>query len=325
MRSLKLFAAALALWMIGVAHTARTPVLAAAPTVQGELCGSVERFTQTKRWQDLPGCPVEFDAAGGARRILNSLKFKYKEFFENWDAKIDDGDYLRDVAAGFESLRPGFHYGEEWRTNPELVAARPAYDEMFRAVEQRMKWSEILRDESFNANFEGALQFIKRNEHPDRLRNYLENGVAPTLKRLEAAGAPATLVVGRERDGRVYTIAEIKALMPALRATEGEMTARAKAEEEAKWHAFTSVLKSDRLTIFNRYHRQGILLAGVGGRMLETIADFQRTPVMIKLAVDDNGLVSRWTLTVWRFRGDRLVATQTKSGWGRDAPSSAYR
>jgi hypothetical protein len=78
-------------------------------------------------------------------------------------------------------------------------------------------------------------------------------------------------------------------------------------------------------TQFNRYQRQGILLAGVGGRMLETVADFQRTPVMIKLAVDDNGLVSRWTLTVWRFSGDRLVATQTKSGRGSDAPSSAYR
>lgn len=323
MRSFKSCAASLALCAVAVAT--QTLARGAAPPAQGELCGSVERFTQTKRWQDLPGCPVEFDEAGGARRILNSLKFKYKAFFEDWDAKVDDNDYLSDVAGSFKSLRPGFHHADEWKSDPELVAARPAYEEMFRAVEQRVKWAEILRAESFNSNFEGALQFIKRNEHPDRLRNYLENGVAPTLKKLEAAGAPPTLVVGRERDGRAYTISEIKALMPALRATEGEMTSRAKAEEEAKWRAYTSVLKGDRLSIFNRYHRQGILLAGVGGRTLETPADFQRTPIMVKLAVDDNGLVSRWTLTVWRFRGDRLVDTQTKSGWGKDAPSSAYR
>ena len=40
--------------------------------------------------------------------------------------------------------------------------------------------------------------------------------------------------------------------------------------------------------------------------------------------VDDNHIVPRWTLTIRRFSGDRLTATDTKTGAGNDAPSSAY-
>lgn len=35
--------------------------------------------------------------------------------------------------------------------------------------------------------------------------------------------------------------------------------------------------------------------------------------------------VNRWNMTIYRFRGDQIVAAQTRSGWGNDAPTSAYR
>ena len=70
--------------------------------------------------------------------------------------------------------------------------------------------------------------------------------------------------------------------------------------------------------------RRGIL-QGAGGRTLRTPEDFQRTPAMFKLTIDESGAVNRWNMTIYRFRGDRIVATEIKSGWGNDAPSSAYR
>ena len=66
-------------------------------------------------------------------------------------------------------------------------------------------------------------------------------------------------------------------------------------------------------------------MQGAGGRTLRTPADFQRTAMMAKYTIDESGLVNRWNMTIWRFRGNKIDATQTKSGWGNDPPSAAFR
>jgi hypothetical protein len=164
---------------------------------------------------------------------------------------------------------------------------------------------------------------IEKKECPQSIRVKLEKGVVPTLRKLKEAGAPDDLLVANDYKGKSYTIVQVNALLPSLRASQQQVQAAAEAEYEARWRPFLRVLKGDRLALFKKYE-VGIL-HGVGGRTLRTPEDFLRTPVMFKLTVDESGAVNRWNMTIYRFRGDSIVATQTKSGWGSDAPASAYR
>ena len=293
-------------------------------------CGSAEKFSQTKRWEDLPGCAVSyFDTDEGATegvKILNETKYTYKKFFEDWKEGVGTHEFLRNIRETrlLDKLDPdGEGNRAKWVSEPALAAARPAYAEALQALKRRVSWLEILDENSFDGNLERVLRDIEKKESPQSIRVNLENGVVPTLAKLKAAGAPADLHVANDYKGNSYTVAQVEALLPSLRASQQQVQAAADAEYEAKWRPFLSALKGDRLMLFKKYE-VGVL-HGVGGRTLRTPEDFLRTPVMIKLTIDESGVVNRWNMTIYRFRGDQIVATQTKSGWGSDAPSSAYR
>ena len=300
---------------------------AAAAAQDKGPCGSAEKFNQTKRWEDLPGCPVSYFDNGDipeANKILNDYKYRHQKFFEDWKAKAGTREFLRDLRQGqLMQMKTDYYvYEKAWAREPLLVAARPAYDEMFRTIEKHVSWLEILVDDSFGGAFDTVLTDIKRKENPNRIREVLDVSVVPILQKLKGAGAPDTLVVALGDGEQGYTIADINAMVPSFRSSQKEVEAKVNADYEAKWRPFLSVLRGDRLTLFKRYE-VGILY-GVGGRALRTPTDFQNTPMMAKVTIDDRG-ITRWNMTIWRFRGDRIVATQTKSGWGSDAPSAAYR
>ena len=143
------------------------------------------------------------------------------------------------------------------------------------------------------------------------------------LAKASAAGVPDSTVITSFKD-RTYTLGEIRADAGRIVSERAAAVVKFEAAEEAKWRPFTSVLRGDRLAHFKRYH-DSYEFRGVGGRILRTPADFQHTPIMAALSIDDSGLVTRWELTIWRFQGDKLTARQTRTGWGRTAPSSAYR
>ena len=291
-------------------------------------CGSAERFNQTRRWEDLPGCPVSFFDNGDipeANKILNDYKYRHQKFFADWKAKAGTREFLRDLREGkLMQMKTDYYVHQKaWASEPQLVAAKPAYDEMFRSIEKHVSWLEILVDDSFRGAFETVLTDIKRQENPNRIREVLDLSVVPILQKLKGAGAPDTLIVAVGDDQKSYTIAEINAMLPSFRSSQKEVEAQVNAAYEAKWRPFLSVLRGDRLMLFKKYE-VGIL-QGAGGRTLRTPADFQRTPMMAKYTIDESGVVNRWNMTIWRFRGDRVVATQTKSGWGNEPPSAAFR
>ncbi|MCA1621731.1 MAG: hypothetical protein LC795_21155 [Acidobacteria bacterium] len=301
---------------------------AAAAAQDKGPCGSAEKFKQTKRWEDLPGCPISYFDNGDlpeANKILNHYKFQYQKFFEDWKTQAGTREFLSSLREGqLRQMRTDYYvYAKAWAGEPQLVAARPAYDEMFRAVEKHVSWLEILVDDSFGGAFEAVLGDIKRKASPESIRVNLENGVVPVLQKLKGAGAPDTLVVALGDGEKSYTIADINALVPSFRSSQKEVEAKVNADYEAKWRPFLSVLRGDRLMLFKKYE-VGIL-QGAGGRTLRTPADFQSTPMMAKFTIDESGVVNRWNMTIWRLRGDRIVATQTRSGWGNEPPSAAFR
>src|SRR5215208_2922535 len=108
------------------------------------VCGSVGKFNQKHRWQDLPGCTEGRDYSNptSAAMLLSRAKGAFKDFFETWEK--GDLDHVNSGSGGCLA----FTYGAEdhWNSDPELVRAKPAYEEMKRKVEQYLKWLPLMGD-----------------------------------------------------------------------------------------------------------------------------------------------------------------------------------
>src|SRR5918997_3171580 len=120
-------------------------LLSAAPAgaQDDKLCGSVERFSQTKRWEDLPGCAKyeNYDDENRTAMILAKTKRKFQEFFTTWIVEDEYGSPSTGVAFAYNSEIKNFiAEGDQarWGTDPQLAAARPAFDEMKRIAEQHL-------------------------------------------------------------------------------------------------------------------------------------------------------------------------------------------
>ena len=314
-------------------------VLSVAPAraQDDKLCGSVERFNQTKRWEDLPGCAgyENYDDENRTAMILAKTKRRFREFFTTWVVEDEYGNPNTGVAFAYKSeIRNFIAEGDaaRWLSDPQLVAARPAFDEMKRIVEQHL----ALKDsypliKKLGSSYGTAKPLIEQiagkgveeGGRGAQFSTMFVKELQEDLAKAVAAGVPDSTVITSHK-GRTYTLGEIKADASQIAAARADAADKFEAAEEAKWRPFTSVLKGDRLTHFNRY-RDSYEFRGVGGQILRTPADFQRTPIMAVLSLDDNGVLIRWELTIWRFQGDKLVGKQTKTGPGRTAPSSAYR
>lgn len=294
-------------------------------------CGSVEKFNQTKRWEDLPGCAdyENYDDENKTAMILAQTKRKFREFFTEWIVEEEFGNANTGVTFTYNtSIRNFIKEGEEarWRTDPQLVAARPAFEEMKSIVEQHLALKDsfpLIRE--LGSNFSSARfrtdALVKAEGKDSELADVYLKGLQEALAKVVTAGVPDSIVVTSHAD-RTYTLGEIKAEVSKIAGTQKASGDQFKAAEEARWRPFTSVLKGDRLMLFNKYR---LILQGIGGKMLETPESFKATPIMAKYTVDESGIAHRWNMTIWRFRGDQIIATQTKSGWGSDPPSSAFR
>ena len=314
-------------------------IFAATPAFTQEdlICGSLEKFNQTKRWEDLPGCAKysNYDDENKTLMILAQTKRKFEEFFTRWIAEREFGTDGYGLPWHYKNSIKDFideRDAARWSADPQLVAAKPAFEEMRRIAEQHL----ALKDsypliKSLSQDFSTVKALVNEMTGKDVggagkgaiFSPAFVQGLEESLAKVVAAGVPDSTVI-TAYDKKTYTLGEIKADASRLVATRKGAADKLKAAEEEKWRPFTSVLKGDRLAHFNRY-RDSYEFKGIGGRILRTPADFQNTPIMAALSIDDNGVVIRWELTIWRFQGDKLIGRQTKSGWGRSAPSSAYR
>lgn len=300
-------------------------------------CGSLEKFNQTKRWEDLPGCAgyENYDDENKTVMVLAKTKKKFQEFFTTWVVEEEFGSPNTGVTYAYNSEIKNFIADADaalWRSDPQLLAAKPAFDEMKGIVERHL----ALKDsyaliKKLGSSFGTAKPLIEQIIGKDvneggrsaEFSTMFVKELEEDIARIVAAGVPDSTVITSYKK-RTYTLGEIKADANRIVATRTDAVDKFKAAEEAKWRPFTSVLKGDRLAHFNRY-RDSYEFRGAGGRILRTPEDFRQTPIMAALSIDDAGLAIRWDLTIWRFQGDKLVGKQTKTGWGRSAPSSAYR
>jgi hypothetical protein len=290
------------------------------------ICGSLERFNQTNRWQDLPGCTEErdYDNPTSAKTLLGRAKDAFKGFFEAWEqGEIDQSD---SYAGGCLEFMNGAD--EDWNSNPELVKAKPAYEKMKRTVEQYLNWKPFVED-MFQDYMKAMMWLDKaKSGELDDAKTGLSfvKGLQKTVARVQQQNVPDTFLIPGSGEIRAATIGEIKAQINSYLQQAGSSMENAVAIDNAKWEPYTKFLSGDRLKYFNETYRIGTNVYGHGGKYLDKPNDFDTATVMCTRTSGREGLVETWKVTCYSFQGDKRIGSpRVSSGYGSTAPSSAFK
>jgi hypothetical protein len=290
------------------------------------ICGSVQKFNQTHRWQDLPGCTEKRDHSNptSAVTLLGRAKDAFKDFFETWEK--GDMDHVDSYAGGCLVYTNGAD--DEWNSDPELVRAKPAFDEMKRKVERYLEWQPMV-SELFQRYFYAMtwLGEAKNGELDSAAMAVREaKSLQKTIAEVQQKSVPDDFLIPGSGQIPAATIGEIKTRLASyLNQADSSMT-EARKIDDAKWEPYTKFLTGDRLKFFNETYRIGTNVYGRGGKYLDTPAQFDSAPVMCTRSTGHSGLVETWRVNCYSFSGDRQVGgPRTHSGYGNTAPASAFQ
>lgn len=300
---------------------------AAATSMQSEpVCGSVESFNRTRRWQDLPGCTENRDYGDPRSTVtlIGRAKDAFKDFFENWEK--GEIDAAQSAAGGALSYMNGAE--EDWASNPELAAARPAYDEMRNRVRQYLEWAPLVEDL--------AQQYFKTVTWIEEARKGVADAsslakssaleLQASMQKAAAANVPDSFIVPGIGLVKPATVAEIKQMIAPFIGQANVEVEKERAREEEKWRPYTSLLGGDRLKFFNETYRIGTNVYGAGGKYLDTPEEFRTATVMCTRSYTTDKIVEQWRVKCWSFRGNAQVSgPRVQTGYGSTAPASAFR
>lgn len=289
------------------------------------ICGSIEKFNQTRRWQDLPGCTEkrDYENPTSAVTLLGRAKDAFKSFFETWEA----GDFDRVDSNSGGCLGYMNNADEYWNSNPELVKAKPAYEEMKKKVQQYLEWLPLVQD--LTQRYIYAKIWLKEAndgeiESADLAVSEAKD-LQKTIAKVQQQNVPDDFVIQGSGEIPAATIGEIKAKLSSYLKQANGSKETAVAIDNAKWEPYTKLLSGDRLKFFNETYRIGTNVYGIGGKYLDKPEQFDIATVMCTQTWGRSGIVETWRVSCYSFRGDRQVAgPRTTSGYGNNTPASAY-
>jgi hypothetical protein len=310
----------LAVMLIALANAA-----AASAQENEPICGSVEAFNRTHRWQDLPGCTEKRDYSDGRSPVtlFGRAKDAFKSFFENWEK--GEIDAAKSDAGGALNYTNG---AEDWDTNPELASAKPAYEEMRKRVAQYMEWAPLVEDlaQQYFKTVTWIGEAKKGVEDSASLAKSSALELQKSMQKAQAANVPDDFVVPGIGEVKPATIAELKQMIAPFIGQANAEVKREKDADDAKWRPFTSLLGGDRLKFFNETYRIGTNVYGTGGRYLDTPEEFRTATVMCTQSYTTDRVIEQWRVKCWSFRGNvQTSGPRVTTGYGSSAPSSAYR
>jgi hypothetical protein len=290
------------------------------------ICGSLEKFNRTHRWQDLPGCTENRDDSNprSAVTLLGRAKDAFKDFFETWEK--GDMDHVDSYAGGCLGYMNGAD--DTWDSHPQLVRAKPAYDEMKRKVERYLEWlpmvSELFQRYFYAMTWLGEAKNGEMESAEMAVRE--AKSLQKTIAKVQQQSVPDDFLIPGSGQISSATIGEIKTKLASyLNQADHSMTSARKIDD-AKWEPFTKFLTGDRLKFFNETYRIGTNVYGRGGKYLDTAEEFDTAPVLCTKTWGHSGLVETWRVSCYSFRGDRQIGgPRTQSGYGNNTPPSAYR
>ena len=292
-----------------------------------KVCGSVEKFNETGRWQDLPGCTDEFDTSNqtSARSLMSRAKNSCREFFETWEK--GDLDHIKSTGGDCTGL---IVYAKEyWDSDPQLVRAKPSYEAMKRTVDKYFEWLPMV--ENLVQRYFYAMTYLEeaRKKGDIGTAEIAQDDVKSLKNALRDAaekGVPENTIIPGIGTFPAATIAEIKSKLNSYTKEADSSMTEAVDRDNAKWAPFTKLLSGDRLKFFNESYRGGTNVFGRGGQYLDTPEEFDTAPVMCTRTWGRNGIYETWRVDCWSFSGDRQVSgPRSRSGYGTNTPATAYQ
>jgi hypothetical protein len=242
-RSILLFAFVLAAGAIGA-------------SAQQKVCGSVDKFNQTHRWQDLPGCTDNSDYSNqtGARTLMSRAKGQFKDFFETWEK--GDWDHLK---SNSNCTAYDFNAESYWNSDAELIRAKPAYDELRRTVERYMEWLPDLQN--LWQRYFYAMTYIAEAKKGDmsyaKMAVDFSKDLQKAIAGVQSKGVLDELIMPASGTIPAQTLGEIKSKLSTYLGEANNSLKIAIDVDNAKWEPFTKLLTGDRLKFFNDSYRGG--------------------------------------------------------------------
>jgi hypothetical protein len=301
--------------------------LSANAQTKQKICGSVEKFNETGRWQDLPGCTDEFDTSDqtSAGSLMSRAKNSCREFFETWEK--GDLDHIKSTGGDCTGLI--IYAKEYWDSDPQLVRAKPAYQRIKATVDKYFEWLPFV--ESLVQRYFYAMTYLEEARKKgdigtaDISSDFVKD-LKNSLKEAEEKQVPDNTIIPGIGAIPSATIAEIKSKLNSYFKQANETKIEAVEADRLKWEPYTKLLSGDRLKFFNETHRSGTKVFGRGGTILWEPGDFDKAAVMCTRTWGRNGIFETWRVDCWSFSGDRQTSgPRSRSGYGTNTPASAFQ
>ena len=130
-----------------------------------------------------------------------------------------------------------------------------------------------------------------------------------------------------EVQNQYYTLPQLREMGQYVATAGGQVKAEADAARAAKDQPYLKVLGGDKARIFKEeFGGQGGMWEayGSGGKVLNSPAAMSGATVWFTYG-NSRGIIDTWHITGWKFQGDKLVGSISRSGYGLKPSAGAFR
>jgi len=311
-----------------------------------KVCGSQQQYEQEKSWESLPGCVNVSDKPCPSENVYACITYRghavtwdddtgqfkgaFMAFYKAWDT----GEY-DDAAVAVDLIRSNMNDlvsdAKSGRAHPSkaLFAAYPLINDHLIAVATLSDSYKSVAKLMDSINQHYMQIHASLGESRDNIHQAIAAGEARGLKqdleRAEKANIPAGWMVSGTRGQQPISLADLRKQVGQWQGTADQRVAKADAEFKAKWVAYDSVVKGDRVAYLEHY-KKGTIVFGRGGVHITTPEQFKAATAMyICLGSDPRQLTPTWEVQGAYFQGDKQTTPYSDTGVGSTCPTRAYK
>jgi hypothetical protein len=311
-----------------------------------EVCGSAQQYEQEKIWENLPGCvnvaatkceseDIYSCITYGGRAItwnddVSGFKGLFMRFYNAWDS----GDYEEaDSAVSLirSTMNDLVRDAEAGRVRPSkaLFAAWPLLDDHLKQVHRLVLMYDSVKDTMHQINQSYMRIESSLEDAGDKVAQILASSEGKELQRLldraQKQEIPEGWVVSGTLGQQPMSLADLRKKLGGWQSTADQRLAATEAAYKAKWAAYDSVVKGDRVR-FLEHFKKGTIVFGRGGVRLTTPEQLKTaTAMFICLGSPPNQITPTWEVRGAYFQGDKQTAPYSETGVGTTCPTRAFK
>lgn len=312
-----------------------------------EVCGSAQQYEQDRSmWENLPGCVKVSATKCESENIYSCITYgghaitwdddtgAFKGLFMSFYNAWDSGEY-EDAETAVSTIRSTMNDlvrdTEAGRVRPSkaLFDAYPHFNDHLKYIDGLSQRYGLVKElmGSINQTYMRLLHSLEDSR--DKLAQVIASSEAKEMQQLlaraEKAQIPEGWVVSGTLGQQPISLADLRKQLAKWQTTAGERVAASEAEYKAKWAAYDSVVKGDRVR-FLEHFKKGTIVFGRGGVRLTTPQQLKTaTAMFICLGSDPRQVTPTWEVQGAYFQGDKQTAPYSETGVGSTCPTRAFK